>query len=86
MDDSDTSGGGPVINKTLHKCRNCKILFWTSNKAMAHESTCSEEPWINCTVCSILCFKTEGERLIHEKICNGNLDYFGPATRPWLTN
>ena len=81
MDDSDTSGGGPVI-----KCRNCKILFWTSNEAMAHESTCSEEPWINCTVCYILRFKTDGERLIHEKICNGNVDYFGRATRPWLTN
>ena len=50
---------------------------------MAHELTCSEEPWINCTVCSILCFKTDDERLIHEKICNGNV---GPimlrATRP----
>ena len=28
----DTSCGGPVINKTLHKCHNCKILFWTSNE------------------------------------------------------
>ena len=50
---------------------------------MAHELTCSEEPWINCTVCSILCFKTDGERLIHEKICNGNVEpIMLRATRP----
>jgi DNA-directed RNA polymerase subunit RPC12/RpoP len=70
----DTSGGGAVINKTLYKCRKCKNIFWTSNAAVAHESTCSEESWINCTVCSIFRFKTNGERLIHEKTCKVKLE------------
>jgi len=66
-----SGSGGEIINKTLYKCRVCKILFWKSDEAVAHELTCNEKPWINCTICSVLRFKTDNERLTHEKTCKG---------------
>ncbi|KAL7553692.1 hypothetical protein ACHAWF_017012, partial [Thalassiosira exigua] len=62
---------GGIINKTLFKCRKCKVLFWTTHDAAHHEQTCREPQWYNCSVCSVLRFRTREERSVHERTCPG---------------
>lgn len=60
-----------IINKTLFKCRKCKLLFWTTSEASAHERSCREPQWHNCAVCQVLRFRTREERSAHERTCPG---------------
>ena len=67
----DSPGGGRTLNRTLYKCRRCKLLFWTASDASAHEASCTSAPHVNCSVCLVLRFRTDGERLEHERVCPG---------------
>ena len=64
-------GSPATLNRTLYKCRRCKLLFWTAGDASAHEAGCANAPHFNCTVCLVLRFRTDGERLEHERVCPG---------------
>ena len=60
-----------VVNKTLYKCRKCKLLFWTTRDAALHEQNCTDTKWHNCPVCMVLRFRTQEEVAIHERTCEG---------------
>lgn len=60
-----------IINKTLFKCRKCKLLFWTTREAALHESACVESQWYNCSVCQVLRFKSREEVAVHKRTCTG---------------
>ena len=60
-----------IINKTLFKCRKCKLLFWTTREAATHEQSCNDLAWYNCKVCQVLRFRSKEERAVHERTCSG---------------
>ena len=60
-----------VVNKTLYKCRKCKLLFWTTRDAALHEQNCTDTKWHNCPVCMVLRFRTQEEVAIHQRTCEG---------------
>ena len=46
-----------IVNKTLYKCRKCKLLFWTTKKAGEHEQLCNGTQHIyiiTCVSCNIM--------------------------------
>lgn len=60
-----------VVNKTLYKCRKCKLLFWTTRDAALHEQNCTDTKWHNCPVCMVLRFRTQEEVEFHKRTCEG---------------
>ena len=60
-----------VVNKTLYKCRKCKLLFWTTRDAALHEQNCTDTKWHNCPVCMVLRFRTQEEVAFHKRTCEG---------------
>jgi len=60
-----------IVNKTLYKCRKCKLLFWTTEKAALHEKSCQDKNWINCNVCMVLRFRSQEEVAVHKQTCRG---------------
>eukprot|EP00956_Cyclotella_meneghiniana_P013057 scaffold18694_cov53-Cyclotella_meneghiniana.AAC.3 len=63
-------------NCTLYKCNNCKLLFRNASSATAHEETCTDsDNWESCSVCHVLRFRSEKQRLIHEEKCGGSGSY-----------
>eukprot|EP00956_Cyclotella_meneghiniana_P003910 scaffold4717_cov66-Cyclotella_meneghiniana.AAC.1 len=63
------------VNYRLFKCNNCKLIFRNASSATSHEETCFDFGWENCSVCGLLRFRTESERLNHEAKCKGSDSY-----------
>lgn len=70
MDENHLPTDG-IVNKTLYKCRKCKLLFWTTEKAALHEKSCQDKNWINCNVCMVLRFRSQEEVAVHKQTCRG---------------